>query len=101
VINALRERSESSIPEIEAAIAAAVAAQSLQVVKTEGGESWGRVAAVDEHGFGYVLSWEPSTDPSGKIAPCVLLFVSCDPGDGRVRIGQLAEAVRAAAERSG
>jgi hypothetical protein len=83
------------------AVAAAVAAQSLRVVKTEGGESWGRVAAVDEHGFAYVLSWEPSTEAPGQIAPCVLLFVSGDPGDGSVRIGQLAEAVRAAAERSG
>ena len=83
------------------AIAAAVAAQSLQVVKTETGEAWGRVSAVDEHGVAYVLSWEPGTDSAGNVPPCQLLFVSCGPGDGSVLIGQLAEAVRAAAERSG
>lgn len=83
------------------AVAAAVAAQSLQVVKTETGEAWGRVSAVDERGVAYVLSWEPSTEPAGQIAPCVLLFISCGPGDGSVRLGQLAEAVRVAAERSG
>ena len=84
------------------AVATAVAAQSLRVVKTEGGESWGRVAAVDGRGLSYVLSWEPFTEPSGNSSlPCVLLFVSCDPGDGAVSLGQLAQAVRAAAERSG
>lgn len=83
------------------AVTAAVAAQSLQVLKTETGEAWGRVSAVDERGVAYVLSWEPSADPAGNFAPCLLLFISCGPGDGTVAVGQLAEAVRAAAERKG
>ena len=85
------------------AVTTAVAAQSLKVIQTEVGDTWGRIAAVDAQGVSYVLSWEPATAPLGDDAdgPCVLLFVSCNPSDGAVRLGQLAQAVRRAAEGAG
>ena len=81
-------------------VSAVLAAQFLQLVDSEVGDSWGRVSAVDVYGFKYVLSWEPavSTTPGND---CVLLLVSCDPGQGAVSVGQLAQAVREAAERTG
>ena len=81
------------------AVVAAVSAQSLRVVESESGESWGRVAAVDAQGFQYRLTWELATARSAG-EECVLLFISCEPEDGAVRIGELAQAVRKAAEGS-
>lgn len=81
------------------AVAAAVTAQSLRAVESESGEAWGRVAAVDAQGIQYRLTWELATAQSDG-EECVLLFISCEPADGAARIGELAQAVRKAAEGS-
>ena len=82
------------------AVAKAVAAQSLQVVERQCEETWGRISAVDAHGFTYVLSWEPAVgeQPGDE---CVLLMISCQSKFSAVPVGQLAQAVREAAEGSG
>ena len=82
-----------------ATMADAVAAQSLHAVESESGEAWGRVAAVDAQGIQYRLTWELATARSDG-EECVLLFISCEPADGAARIGELAQAVRKAAEGS-
>jgi hypothetical protein len=88
---------------VAAGVSGALTAKSLQVVSSELYASCGRVAAVDAHGIGCVVSWErAAAAPGGSGEPeCVLLFVSRDPGAGTVSVGELAEAVRMAAESAG
>jgi len=88
---------------VAAGVSGALAAKSLQVVSSDLYPACGRIAAVDSQGVGYVLSWERATaSPNDSGGPeCVLLFVSSDPAGGTVSVGELAEAVRVAAERAG
>jgi hypothetical protein len=81
-------------------IATALAAKSMQVLSTSGDLSWGRVAAVDPLGIHYVLTWELATASSGPPPRdgYALLLISCAPKQGTVSVGELAEAVRRAAE---
>ena len=88
---------------VAACVSGALAAKSLQVVSSDMYPVCGRIAAVDSKCDGYVLSWERATaSPNVPAEPeCVLLFVSSDPAGGAVTVGELAEAVRLAAERAG
>jgi hypothetical protein len=88
---------------IATSVSGALAAKSLQVVSSDLYPASGRIRAVDAQGVGYVLSWEhASASPNDSGEPdCVLLFVSSDRAGGIVSVGELAEAVRLAAERAG